>query len=126
MSSLTNTLPPKIQINSSNSTSIFLNFLDLEQQSNYDCKKKKKKSKSLLEYVFRPVLNGSFFFGGGRRFILPCQEECLKKCTKLIFGTFCISPTSTWPYKCSPSWHAHTTIVHYPLVLTDKSKPTCV
>ena len=50
---------------------------------------------------FQPTLNVSFFWGGGRIFILPCQDEYLKTCRKFTLGTS-RHRTSTWSYKCSP------------------------
>ena len=65
----------------------------------------------------QPALNGFFFFFFffffflvGKRVILPCQDEYLKTRRKFTFGTSRYR-MATWSYKCSSSWHAHTTIV---------------
>ena len=84
-----------------------------------------KRPKGLLAYVFFSACAKWQVFLGGRRFILPCQDEYLKTRRKFSFGTSRHRMT-TWSYKCSQSWHAHTTIVHNPLVFTDEPKPTCV
>ena len=92
MSSLISILPRKIHTSTSNSLQFFYYLLHLAQQFHYDFLK--IKGFTCIPVLFRLRLMAVSWGGGGRRFILPCQDEYLKTRWKFSHSEHLVT---VWP-----------------------------